>query len=274
MDLNAVISFEQPTTRDEIPALSPGDSWLAGGTWLFSEPQPALRRLIDLASLGWASIETTEDGLFVAATCPVASFESFATPVDWRAGPLISQCCRAFLASFKIWNAATVGGNVCLALPAGPMISLGAALDAICVVWTPDGAERRVPVLDFVTGPNLTSLKPGELLRGIAFAEEAMRRTTAFRQISLTNEGRSGALVIGTRAAQGPIALTISASTQRPRRVTVPEGMSGDKLISFIDAEVVATDWYDDMHGRPDWRRHMTLVFAQEIVAELGGAPA
>ena len=25
-----------------------GDSWLAGGTWLFSEPQPRLRRLVDL----------------------------------------------------------------------------------------------------------------------------------------------------------------------------------------------------------------------------------
>jgi len=25
-----------------------GDSWLAGGTWLFSEPQPHLRRLLNL----------------------------------------------------------------------------------------------------------------------------------------------------------------------------------------------------------------------------------
>ena len=32
-----------------------GDAWLAGGTWLFSEQQPRLRRLIDLQSLGCGS---------------------------------------------------------------------------------------------------------------------------------------------------------------------------------------------------------------------------
>ena len=36
----------------------------------------------------------------------------------------------SFLASLKIWNAATVGGNICMSLPAGPMISLTAALEA------------------------------------------------------------------------------------------------------------------------------------------------
>ena len=274
MDLNTVVSFEQPRTREEFPALAPGDTWLAGGTWLFSEPQPALRRLIDLSTLGWTPIETSEAGLFVAATCPVATLEAHATPVEWRAGPLISQCCHAFLASFKIWNAATVGGNICLALPAGPMISLGAALDAVCVLWTPEGGERRVPVLDFVTSANATSIRSGEVLRGIAFDADAMRRTTAFRRISLTNGGRSGALVIGTRAGQGPIALTITAATRRPHRVVVPERHADDALTALIDAEIAAADWYDDMHGRPDWRRHMTLVFAKEIVAELTGAVA
>ena len=274
MDLNGVVSFEQPKTRGELPALSPGDSWLAGGTWLFSEPQPALRRLIDLSTLGWPPIETSEAGLFVAATCPVATLEAFAYPVDWRAGPLISQCCHAFLASFKIWNAATVGGNICLGLPAGPMISLAAALDATCVLWTPDGAERRVPVLAFVVGPNTTSIAPGEVLRGIAFADAAMRRAPAFRRISLTNHGRSGAVVIGTHEGQEPVALTITAATRRPFRVMVPEQTTADALVALVDAAITAADWYDDMHGRPDWRRHMTLLFAKEIVAKLTGAPA
>ncbi len=34
----------------------PGDAWLAGGTWLFSEPQPGLRRLLDLNSLDWPAL--------------------------------------------------------------------------------------------------------------------------------------------------------------------------------------------------------------------------
>ena len=96
--------------------------------------------------------------------------DAFACPPDWIAAPLIGQCCRAFLASFKIWNTATVGGNICMSLPAGPMISLTAALDGVCTIWQADGGERRVPVDDFVTGRQRNALAPGELLRQIDLA--------------------------------------------------------------------------------------------------------
>ena len=106
----------------------PGDAWLAGGTWLFSEPQPGIRRLLDLASLNWPGLTVGPNGLEIAATCTIAELHRFAAqpPPDWTIGPLIQQCCEAFLASFKVWNEATVGGNLGNALPAGPMISLTA----------------------------------------------------------------------------------------------------------------------------------------------------
>jgi CO/xanthine dehydrogenase FAD-binding subunit len=261
MDLNTIESFERPRTRDALPRPAPGDAWLAGGTWLFSEPQPSLKRLVDLTALGWAPIEMQDDGVFVAATCPVATLEAFAYPSVWRAGPLISQCCHAFLASFKIWNAATVGGNICMALPAGPMISLGAALDATCLLWGPDGPQR-------------TAIAPCELLRGIAFREAVLRRPAAFRRISLQAQGRSGAVVIGTRDEGGAIAITVTAATRRPHRLVLREPVGGDDLARRVDAEIGAAGWYDDIHGRPDWRRHMTIVFIEEIVAELAGAPS
>ena len=37
--------------------------------------------------------------------------------------PLFDESIDCFLMSFKIWNTATVGGNVCLSLPAGAMVS-------------------------------------------------------------------------------------------------------------------------------------------------------
>ncbi len=133
---------------------------------LFSEPQPRLRRLIDLSTCDWDPLRVDEAGLFVAATCTIATLDAFEPPAAWIAAELIGFCCRAFLASFKIWNTATVGGNLCMALPAGPMISLCAALDGVCVIWTPDGGERRLSIFDFVLGPQRTALRPGELLRG------------------------------------------------------------------------------------------------------------
>ena len=140
-----------------------GDAWLAGGTWLFSEPQPHLRRLIDLQALGWEPLTISDNGLEIAATCEIAKLVALKTPVDWTAAPLIGECCRSFLSSFKIWNTATVGGNICMSLPAGPMISLVAGLEGICTIVGSDGSERRVAIEEFVTGNHLNVLGPGDL---------------------------------------------------------------------------------------------------------------
>ena len=56
------------------------------------------------------------------------------------------ECCNSFLASFKIWNAATVGGNICMSLPAGPMISLTVALEATYTLWPRTAPAREVPI--------------------------------------------------------------------------------------------------------------------------------
>ena len=97
----------------------------------------------------------------------MAQLDALACPPEWIASPLINQCCRAFLASFKIWKTATVGGNICMSLPAGPMISLTSALDGICTIWQADGGERKIAVADFVTGDQRNVLAPGDLLRQI-----------------------------------------------------------------------------------------------------------
>jgi CO/xanthine dehydrogenase FAD-binding subunit len=105
-------------------------AWLAGGTWLFSTPQIATDTLIDLRSLRWPALAASNTGLDIAATCIIAELYGFQPPAEWTAAPLFQLCARAFLASFKIWNAATVGGNICMSLPAGPMVTLATALEA------------------------------------------------------------------------------------------------------------------------------------------------
>ena len=275
MDLHTVSEVVRPRRRSDLPAWKEGDAWLAGGTWLFSEPQTSVSRLIDIADLRWPALQIDEQGLHIAATCKIAELDGMAFPADWLAAPLFNQCCRSFLASFKIWNAATVGGNLCMALPAGPMISLTAALDGICTIWTADGRERRVAVLDFVLGPQRNALAPGELLRLIQLPASALRRRAAFRQISLNALGRSAALLIGTLSAgNGDFALTITASTPRPVRLAFPTLPSAALLSQTIEQRIPRSHYYDDVHGKPEWRRHMTLLFAEEIRKELAGTDA
>src|SRR5581483_10274137 len=198
MDLPNITEIVQPGPDAAVPEWRDGDAWLAGGTWLFSEPQPGLRRLVDLDGFGWEPLTVGEAGLSIAATCTIHQLDDFVAPPGWPAAPLIRQCCRSLLASFKIWNTATVGGNLCMSLPAGALISLTAALEGVCTIWPYDGGERRVSVLDFVTGDHQNVLGPGDLLRRVDLPAGALSKRTSFRRMSLTREGRSTALLTGT----------------------------------------------------------------------------
>ncbi len=269
MDLPGVQAVARPRARDELPAAAEGSAWLAGGTWLFSEPQPGLRTLVDLAGLGWPALEPSAAGLRIGATCTIAALEAFAAPGDWLAAPLFAGCSRALLGSFKIRAVATVGGNVCLSLPAAPMLALTVALDGVARVWRPDGTGRQVPMAAFTAGPQHTVLAQGELLRCIDLPVAALRRRGAMRQASLTAHGRSAALLVATTGADG-FALTITASTVRPVHAAWSTPPSPAALDAYIEAIPTET-WFDDVHGAPAWRRHMTRRLAAELHEELLG---
>src|SRR5437588_10421633 len=90
MDLNTVNRVRSPARAEEIASWEAGCAWLAGGTWLFSEPQIDVHTLIDLESLNWSSLQPSEDGLEIAATCKVGELDQFVdkAPPDWTAAPL------------------------------------------------------------------------------------------------------------------------------------------------------------------------------------------
>ncbi len=273
MDLHTVQTLLRPASTEQVIGWTPRHAWLGGGTWLFSEPQPSTDTLVDLGGLGWPALEVGPQGLTIGATCRIADLAKYAGPAEWHAAPLFRQCCDSFLASFKIWNAATVGGNVVMSLPAGPMIALTAALDGVCTLWPRDEAPRAVPVAEFVTGNHVNVLRPGELLRSIHLPLAALRSRTAMRHMSLTKHGRSAALLIGTREERGALLLTITGATDRPvllRFPTVPDAAGLRHAMAGIPDE----RWFADVHGSAPYKRHVALHFAEEIQAELEGAGA
>jgi CO/xanthine dehydrogenase FAD-binding subunit len=274
MDLHTVNAVVTARSRDDLSGLGPADAVLAGGTVLFSEPHPHVRRLVDLTGLGWPSLSVVPDGpdagLEIAATCTIAELTRQKLPAEWIARPLIRQCCEAFLASFKIHRFGTVGGNLCLSYPAGPMISLTAALDGVCTIWRPDGSDYQLAVTDFVTGDCTNALAPGEVLRSVRLPVSALASRTAFRKIALSPLGRSGAVIIGRRAGDG-LAITLSASTVRPIVLSFPAFPDAAELESAIAGGPDA-QWHDDPHGPPDWRARVSAVLAEQIRVELADA--
>jgi CO/xanthine dehydrogenase FAD-binding subunit len=184
--------------------------------------------------------------------------------------PLFGDCIDAFLMSFKIWNAATVGGNVCMSLPAGAMVSLTAALEGVCTLWPRDGKPREVPVVDFVTGSHQNVLQKGELLRSIHLPASALKKRYAMRQVSLTHLGRSAALIVATVGDKGEdFLLTVSAATPRPVHLRFARLPSAVELRQALDDKLPPDAWFQDVHGSAPYKRHVTAYLAEQIRAEL-----
>jgi CO/xanthine dehydrogenase FAD-binding subunit len=270
LNLNTIREVRSPSSADEIAEWRQGNAWLAGGTWLFSTPQIATDTLIDLHSLRWPALEASADGLDIAATCTIAQLYHFQPPPEWSAAPLFRICSRAFLASFKIWNAATVGGNICMSLPAGPMITLATALEATYTLWPRGGEPRQVAAIDFVTGSHANVLEPGELLRSIHLPASSLKKHFASHRSSLTHLGRSAVFLIGTRSHHADdLLLTVTAATPRPIQLRFDRPPSAAELRQAIDAKIPADGYFDDVHGSPAYRRRLTHYYAEQIREDL-----
>lgn len=113
---------------------------------------------------------------------------------------LLWQACDHF-ASDQIRNAATLGGNVCNASPAGDTLVPLLALEARAVLASkPNGTleTRRVPLEQFFTGPGRSVKTPSELLVAI--------------EVALPPEGfASGFYKHGTRPGLDISAISIAA---------------------------------------------------------------
>ena len=265
MDLITVRETRVARTRDDL-IFAPGEHPLGGGTWLFSEEQPGLTGLVDLTTLGWQPVVETDATLTIAATCTIAELTRIPEREGWLAHPLFSQTANSLLASFKIWNVATVGGNICTSLPAGPMIALAAATDATALVWATDGSDRRIPVADFVTASRENLLEHGEVLRAIEMPTSSLRSRTGFRRIALSPLGRTGTLVIARLDESGEAVFTVTGGTTRPRVLRFDELPSQSALADAVES---ITEWFTDAHGAADWRRAMSTLLAEELREEL-----
>lgn len=264
MDITTVTSFRPARSRADL-ALAPGEVVIAGGTWLMSEPQPGTTGFVDLTTLEWPDLEVTDEGLRIAATCTIARLLDWVegeAPSAWTSLALARPAADALLASFKIWNTATVGGNVCQAFAAGAMIALLSTLDATALIWTPDGGDRRVAVADLVIDDAATSLAPGEVVRALDVPANALRARVGLQKIALAELGRSGAVVTARVDPDGSAVFVLTAAVRRPRVLRFARVPGAGEL---RDAIASASDFYTDPLGSADWRRGVSVVLAERL---------
>ncbi|HSK68381.1 MAG TPA: FAD binding domain-containing protein [Candidatus Limnocylindria bacterium] len=250
---------------------------LAGGTDLMPRraraPGPArpalcVGHLGELRHVGMAG-----DELRIGAACTLTELLDSPLLPPFLKQPL------AGMAAPAIRNAATIGGNVCNASPAGDALPMLYALDAVLLLQSARG-ERLVPVRDFITGPGKTTLGAGELLAEIrvplgrewrfAYHKVGTRRANSLAKLSLYAlwDGDRGNLM-DVRVALGAVAPTVVRSREAEEEALRGVRQGGEGFAAGVLARYGALITpIDDARSSRAYRRAVTLRLLERFLKE------
>jgi len=282
--------YVAPRTLDEAATLlrAGNVTLLAGGTDLMPQTQggrtqfqPMLMNLRRIAGL--ADIEQQGDTVKIGALATITQLMQNAL-VRERLGVLWQSCDH--FASDQIRNAATLGGNLCNASPAGDTLVPLLVLDARVVLTRKPGATlecRKIPVAEFFTAPGKTKRAAFELVTAIeiplppaAFHGEFYKLGTRpgldISGVSIGLGGvREGSCLRAVRVAFGAVAPT---PIRAPRTESMLEGRTLDAatIAAALDAaaaevhpisDVRASAWYRVEMIRNNLRRMLEHACAR-----------
>ena len=174
-------TYLSPRTLDEaIAALQqPGAHALAGGTdFVVHLRSRALRptQVVDLHDLGLADVREDDGKVTIGA---LSTFnEILASPVLHREVPALVEA-AAQIGATQCRNMATIGGNLCSAVPSADSAPPLLVREATLRIVGPAG-ERTIPVTDLFAGPKETSLLPGEILTEVQVPRRPANSGEAF----------------------------------------------------------------------------------------------
>ncbi len=196
--------------------------------------------------------------------------------------PVLVEAADQF-ASDQIRNAASIGGNICNASPAGDMIIPLLLLDAAVEVarWHDSSVKTRlVPLDSFFVAPGKTVKRNNELLTAIVFDKPADNFIARFRkpgprpalEISTVSIGIGGSLLNGSlhgvRVAMGAVAPTPIRARQ------VEAALEGCPLDArCIEAAVAKASEeakpIDDLRATAWYRDHLVRVLTEEVLNDV-----
>jgi CO/xanthine dehydrogenase FAD-binding subunit len=211
----------------------------------------------------------------------VVRIGALATVTDLRDSDLIRQrfgalwqACDHF-ASDQIRNAATIGGNICNASPAGDMLVPLLVLDArVVLAGKPNGSVRRrtLPLAEFLVGPGRTAREPTELLEAVEIPVPAAGFFSSFFKfgvrpaldISVISIGlgavRDGRRLTGVRVAFGAVAPTVI-------RVPATEAVLEGRTLDVATIAAAAAEAVGEIHPIGDLRA--SAWYRRELVGNM-----
>jgi carbon-monoxide dehydrogenase medium subunit len=200
--------------------------------------------------------------------------------------PLIAEHCgllaeaAATVADPAVRHRGTIGGSVAHADPAGDLPAVVLALGATMIAQGP-GGEREIGAGDFFSDYLTTTLGPGEILTAIrvpklgagwGYRYEKFHRTAqawaivGVAALARRENGHVAEARIGL-ANMGPVPVRAAAA----EAAVAGSEASRDALRSAAQRADEGTNPPADLHGAPDYRRHLARVLTARALAVSSG---
>jgi len=200
--------------------------------------------------------------------------------------PLVAQHCGLLaqaagtVADPAVRHRGTIGGSIAHADPAGDLPAVVLALDATVIAQGP-GGERQIAAGDFFVDYLTTALGPGEILTGIRVPK--LDAGWGYRYEKFHRTAQAWAIV-GVAAlvrrsdgqvAEARVGLTNMGSV--PIRATAVEAAAAGASASSQALHAAAANADEgttppaDLHGAPDYRRHLARVLTGRALEAAAG---
>lgn len=285
--MSEITNYLSPCSLDDaVKALANDDvTILCGGTDLMPQTQTGQREcastLMNIRRIeGLAEITLSGGTCRIGALTTVSEIES--NQLLNEVAPVLIEAADQF-ASDQLRNAASIGGNICNASPAGDMIIPLLLLNATVELasWQDNAIQTRLVLLDeFFTAPGQTVRQDNELLTAVVFTRPLPGFVARFckpgprpaLEIATVSIGIGGMLEDGVfsdvRAAMGAVAPT----PIRARRVeTTLEGqpLSADNIRAASASAGEDATPIDDMRASAWYRDHLVRVLTEEVLNDV-----
>jgi carbon-monoxide dehydrogenase medium subunit len=241
--------------------------WIAGGTRVAVEKDPALDFLVDITSCGLNKIQETNRQLEIGACTTLEDLNQSALIHNFASG-ILAETAR-WTGSIQLRNSATVGGSI--VTKADIALAL-IALDAQIVIV--GDAERTVSLAEFYENNN--PLRKGELIKACVLPGELRHATASALRLSRTHQdvslvGVAAVLLMQNgKCQQARLAVepVVAGMARMPQAEALLEGQCvTDELINKV-AETVAqaVQPVDDYRASAEYRRKMFGVYTKRAL--------
>jgi carbon-monoxide dehydrogenase medium subunit len=279
-------AYVEPATVDEAVGLLAEDGddavALAGGTaftLLLRQGLIRPRRVVGLRRVaGLRGVERRDGGLWIGGLTTHREVEQSSLVATTH--PALAAAFAA-IATVRIRNQATIGGNLAHADPAQDPPPILIALDAAVEVAGPGGSRRTMPVDELFADWFATTLGPAELITAVTVPDPPAGTRAAYRKFlprSVDDYATVSVAVAARRDVDGRIASvrialgSVGATPIRARAVEaallgeVPDGARLADAAALVRDEV---DPLDDARGSAAYKREMARVWVTRALAEV-----